>query len=185
MATTANLVVDELLRRVRDTQGSAHSRAAVLRLVSDLQRLLNFKTQAVTDTATLSTTPRRLLYDLPSEAASAGPVLEVTSGSLPLAETSLEALAGISPGWFREIGSAFEAWAQPGRTLLVLYPALTAASSVTVRYVKLLNDLTSEGQTLELPDQRLHELHMLGEAVLSASMRKVEHAAALIERLEK
>lgn len=151
MAETAGTLRAVVQRRVRDTGATYHTNAFVLDILSRTQRLINVGTQLALASASLTTGANQQIYTINTDVnAAAVDVVKVTSNNEDLTQVTLEELNQLDRGWFRRVGSRFEMWAQLGRTLLVVHPALSVASSVTVTYSALTTDLVADGTLLRL-----------------------------------
>lgn len=110
-------------------------------------------------------------------------VVGVREAGRDLSEIDWRAFEHLDGTWFRAIGDRFETFATVGRDLLIIYPAKDVASSVTVHYAKLTNDLTTDAIATEISDWKLPLVLDLAEAVLSAKARQFPPIAAAIERM--
>jgi RES domain-containing protein len=84
--------------------------------------------------------------------------------------------------WCRAVGSRLKAWAMIGRSLLVLYPGLDTADSVTLVYVKNTDTLTHISNVLEVPDKDLPQVLDVAESLLLLRERRLLSAEAAVRR---
>lgn len=186
MAETAGTLRAAVQRRVRDATGTFHADALVLDLLSRAQRLINVSTRLVLTSGTLTTAERLQIYTIATEFADGVDVIDVRDGTESLPRTTLQELNQVDRNWFRRIGPRFETWAQIGRTLLVVHPALNYASSLTVVYSKLTTDLALDATALELETDSDLMVMDLTEAILLLRQRKYDqHGRALARFVDR
>jgi hypothetical protein len=183
MAETAGTLRAAVQRLVRDVNATYHTNAFVLDMLSRVQRLINVGSQTILASATLTTAANQLIYTINSDvAADAIDIMRVTSNNEDIAKLTLNELNQIDRQWFRKVGSRFEAWAQLGRTLLVVYPAQSVADSVTVTYSKLTTDLSADGTNLEFSEEANLMVMDLTEAILLLRQRDIPQSTAALKR---
>ena len=183
MAETAGTLRAAVQRRVRDINATYHANAFVLDMLSRVQRLINVGSQTILATSTLTTAANQLIYTINSDVnAAAIDVMKVTSNNEDLAKLTLSELNQIDRQWFRKVGTRFEAWVQLGRTLLVLYPSMSVADSVSVTYSKLTTDLSADGTALEFSEEANLMVMNLTEAILLLRQRDMSRAIAPINQ---
>jgi hypothetical protein len=183
MAQAAGVLTDTLLRRVRDTQGLAHSRAFTRSILTHAQRLVNAQQRLVLTEETLATVPRRLLYPIAALLPLSLRVEYVREDGRDIPPTTLTTLATTRPGWSRQVGDFFQAWAPVGRDLLVVWPSKTIASSVTVVSTKLTTDLATEGTLTEVPDEALPAVLDVAELLLLLKSRMWPAFSAAVSKV--
>lgn len=181
----AGLVVDVVLNRVRDAGASGASRALVLSILSETQRIANLLGRYVIQTTTLNTVANKQVYRISSELSGAARVLNVTEGGRDLSEVRWQSLFALDRNWRKTTNSRFELWAVVGRELLIVHPAKTTASSVDVSHVKLLDPLTSETQATELDDEELVEAIEFAVILLLLRQRTFAPIGPTIENLTR
>jgi len=182
----AGTLISSLLRRVRDPQGLANTRGFTRSILSDCQRLINARSRRVLETiAGFVTEPMRMFYPLTASMPTAVRVQAVREGDRDLDRVTLKQLSQINSTWFRRTGDRFEAFAEVGRDLIVIYPAKTITSTVDIVAVKLTDNLIDENEATDLPDEDLLDVMELAEAVLLAKMREIDTVKPLIERIVK
>lgn len=183
MSEVAGTLIDTILQRIRDPQGSAHSRDLVRSLLSHSQRMVNARTKSVLETLALTTDPNRLFYPIAALVPNAIRVEAVRSEGRDLSKCDWRSYQFVDAGWFRAVSDRFETWSLVGRDLLVIYPAKAITSSVDVVYSKLTNDLVAEDTATEIPDDDLPAVVDLMEAILLAKQRTFEPATEAVKRL--
>lgn len=176
-------LVDTVLRRVRDVQGSAHPRALVRWLLSMAQQLVNARFDNALDTATFTTEPQRQIYPLAAGFPTSVRVIAVRQDGRDLGAVPWADLIQLDRRWHRRAGPRLETWSPIGRDLLVLHPALATAATVDVVVTKLTTSLTIDSDTLEVPDQLIPPMLDLVEAIVLTKGRLFEPAAAALDRL--
>ncbi len=183
MAEIAQTLIDASLQRARDPDGLLHTRVFTLSIISEVQRLINGQLRVVIDSAVMTTDPEKLLYSVNGEVPNAIRINGVRDGSRNLTFIPWETLVQGDPDWFRRIGEDFESWSMIGRDILVVYPAKLAASSVTVFYTKLTNDLVAEATATEMDDDHMMFILDVTEAVLLTRARDFVSAKNVINRV--
>jgi len=187
MPATAKELTDEVLRRVRDIHGLAHERSFVRTLLSHSQRLINTLLALVTTSSTLTSQPHQQLYSISGLLTgddAVTRVLAIREGDRDLVRVSdYRQLSHLDLHWLRAIGTRHEHWTHIGRDLLVIYPAKTIATSLTVIGSKVTTDLTGEATELELPNEYHDYVLMLTEIQLLAKQRDLGQALRQLKRL--
>ena len=183
MAETAGTLRAIVQRRVRDINATYHANAFVLDILSRTQRLINVGTQLVKASATLTLNANQQLYTINTDVStSAVDVLKVTYQNQDLDKQTFTELNQIDRRWWRKVGSKPETWAQIGRTLLVVHPAVSQSSSVTVTYSKLTNDLVADATALEISEDTDLMVVDLTQAILEIRQRDFDQAIESIGR---
>lgn len=180
--STAGTLRAIVQRHVRDVNGTRHADAFVLDILSRVQRIINAGSQKVLVTGTLTTSANLQLYTINTEFTAGIDVIRVRSNNEDLTKVTLQELNQLDRRWFRKVGSRFEMWAQLGRTLLVVHPALSVASSVEVVYSKLTTDLTADGTSLDLDADNDPMVTDLTEAILHLRQRDYQQSGADLQR---
>ena len=164
----AHDAIDIVLRRVRDPDGTAHSRDFVRAELSVCQNLGNLSFAWVTEDIDFLVKPYHVIYaPLSDLAPRAGRVVSVRSqtGAIPFTDWLLFTYS--VPTWLRRVGTQIEHWSYIGRDALMLWPALRRSETVTLTCASLFPAIGGEGNTLDIPDQYvphvldLCELHLL------------------------
>ena len=187
MPDVAKSLTDQVLRRVRDVHGLAHSRDFTRTILSHCQRLVNSLLGIVTTSTTFTTYPHQQFYQISglltgSDAITK--VMAVREGSRDLTHlTNIRQLAHLDTRWVRAIGPRFDAWTQLGRDMLIIYPAKPLGSSVTIVGAKLTTALTGEDTALEMPNEYHDHIVSLAEIMLLAKQRDLTQAVRQLQRL--
>lgn len=181
--TQAGALVTTLLQRVRDPQGAAHSRAFALAILSDAQRLVNLAQRHVLVEETLTTEARRMIYPVSSLLPLSARIEYIRDSVRDLTPTTIRALSHVDQRWPSRMGLTFESWVPIGRDLIIIYPAKTAASSVTVVSTKLTTAFAGEGDEVELPPEAEPAMLALAEAILLLRSRMWGPFGDAIKRL--
>ncbi len=176
MANPIGPIITTVLQRVRDPQGTASSRDFVRKILSHAQRILNSELADAVETIDLITQPGLMFYDLSGFIPNSMNVVEVEYEFQTLPRTDLNQLRGTDPNWSRTRGSQYNAYAQVGKNLLILYPALSVQSTVTVRFVKDTGILQNESEEISLLNDHLPLLDAVAEAVLLLKQRDLPEA---------
>jgi hypothetical protein len=182
----ASEMVTTLLRRVRDPQGSQHTPAVVLRLLTEVQRALNTLYADVVESAQADVQPR--VMHLPLEATFPRAIrllgVRIFGESRDLTEVpDWRQLATLDRRWFRALGDRHLVWAPVGRDAFVIWPGVERVVTITAIYARLTDDLAPETE-IEL-DNGLHPLLLdLVEGCLLLRGRMFEPLTTVLERLK-
>lgn len=189
MAKTAGNVADLILRRVYSYGGISHTQAEVIGWLSKTQRVANAYLKKVRSSANLSTLEQKLVYKLRDDLASAIDVTRITESRTGTDEelfrvADLRELGAYNTSWFRKVdGTRFDAWAQLGRDLLIIYPGKAAGSTLTVHYTKLTTALSAAGDAFELDDEDVHVATDLAEIMALARDKQITVCQEKIRQL--
>ena len=187
MPDVAKSLTDQVLRRVRDVHGLAHSRDLARTILSHSQRLINSLLGIVTTSTTFTTYPHQQFYQISglltgSDAITK--VMAVRESSRDLTHlTNIRQLHHLDTRWVRAIGPRFDAWTQLGRDMLIIYPAKVTSSTVTIVGAKLTTALTGEDTALEMPNEYHDHIVSLAEVMLLAKQRDLTQAVRQLQRL--
>jgi hypothetical protein len=176
MPNTVGSLISDTLNRVRDPNGLGHTRANALTLINHVARIVNAFTGDVKSSATLSTLRQLQMYSISAELPSAMNVIGVTHRGRHLSNISLDDLRAVDSEWPRAIGNQYETFSVVGKDLLILYPALPEADSVTVYYSKNLAELDNEADSLENPPHNDHVIVDTLEVILLMRQRDFSEA---------
>lgn len=175
MGESYQVLITDILRQVRDPQGTYHDQALVAELLGRIQWVLNDVFQLQLNTTTLSTNPYQCFYGftlLPNTIS----VLSIRQNDRDLDKVdSLSDLASIDRKWHRRIGTRYECFCQLGETYIVLYPALTISSSLTVistYLIPLTQSIQLDSTTISQENNNL--LLTLTRALLHLRQRKFD-----------
>jgi len=184
MAETAGTLVDTILQRVRDPQGAANSRAFVRDLLGRCQWAVNGRKNIVVATESFTTTPRRLVYPIKALVPSALRITAVRDLGRDVRFVPWTTLAHTNVGWFRELGDRHLAFSLIGRDLLVLYPGVDRAVTLTLVYTLQTNDFINDGVASELPDDDMLVVEDLVEALILTKARDFGPLAEPLKRVD-
>lgn len=170
---TAGSLISEVLRRVRDPNGTAHGRTFVLSLLDSLQVFVNAQTAALLGEATVTVSgPYGLLNIallLPTTCVRVEAIRDGTR-DLPRAD-SWRVLAQADRGWLGRPGSRPETWCRIGPSWAAIYPVPADPFDLTLVFVRKPVTLTTEAVTVELPAPLIPALVTLAEEVLLLRQR--------------
>lgn len=181
MTTIAGVVITKALQRVRDPQGSAHTRVFVRTILSHAQRIINAIFRDVRVTSTFTTEASRLAYPVQSNLTDNLRIVSITHEGSELAVETLAGLQGSDPSWPRTRGAKIQAFASVGRDLLLLYPALDRNSTVEITSIKDTGLIIGEDSALDLPDERVKTALDFTEILLLIRQRDFDEAEALLK----
>ncbi len=184
MATTAGVVVTEVLRRVRDEQGAGHTREFTLRIISHAQRLINRLVGAVTVDTTLTLQPTQLIYDLSGTFTDALRVISVRWQEHDLDQVNLQFLRNVDVSWPRNVSGEPAVFSQIGLDLLLIYPVPTESASVGITYVKDTGLIPGEDIDMEVPDHAMPLIIDLAASILLLRQRDFRPIETLFKRIQ-
>jgi len=176
----AGPLVDQVLERIRDPQGSITSRDFVRARISDAQRMLNAKYAWTLDSATLVTEPKRIFYPLTNLLPEASRVRFIQQGDRNLVMAPWSTWFGMRRGWQRVVGPAFVQWSPVGRDMIVLWPSMLTSESLTVLAARLTDALDADDDEMEAPDDALAAVVDLATAL---ALLKARDLAPISEAL--
>lgn len=188
MAKTAGPETELLLRRVRQYGGVACDFDFAMQILSKCQRIVNAGRRLDTSSATLTTVANQLVYNLRDDVASdVVDIIQIdVSGRILQKCVTFSELSAYDLDWFQATGTRFETWLQVGRDLMILYPALTSASSVTVTYSTLTTEYESRNDhyntAIDIEDEYFDEVLSLAEIVLLTRGRQYDAATKVLKR---
>lgn len=176
-------VVDQILLRLRDPEGVIASRNFVRTRISDAQRLLNARFGWVLDSTTLITEPYRLFYPIVPLLPEAQRVWYVRHGGRNLGYVPWRTLTHMQRGWPRTLGARPEIWSRIGFDLLVVWPGVTTAQTLTIDSSKITTLLDSDGDDFEVRDDVVPMIVDMATALVTLKMRQLAPAAETMNTL--
>ena len=180
MGESVNLLTNLLLASVRDQQGSYHSHALVLDLMSRCELMLNDALQWVLVTTPLLPLAYQTLYSLETWLPDTVSVVTVRDGERDLSKlTSLHDLMHMDRHWTHALADRHECWLQLGETYLILYPAVIRPRSINVistQRTPAFASLPLDSTTI--PQEHSHLLLTLTRAFLHLRARQYDQMAA-------
>lgn len=177
---TADDVLVEVYRIIRDPGRAGTTEAVALKMLSHAQRALNCYTRSAVSSVTLTTAGSTTLYTVPGTIAR---VDLIRDGSRDLPKLILPRLWAFDKNWPSTIGTRFITWARLGRGLLALVPAKAGASSVTLVGPTNLADLTAITDVLTVRNDQLETLTEITEAFATLRLRLFPAFKAVMDRL--
>ncbi len=186
MAKSVGGLVTELALRVHDTASASITRAQARRA---LAYGVGFAAVAFKDTLesfTLTTERQRSIYALSETSERILRVVRVEESGrdIPFSEAGVKGLT-MSPNWFRDLADRFESFATIGKRLLILYPAIDRAVSVTL-YCKAFPALvTADTQTVGIEDDLVPFALDVAETLLvCVRERRVDRVQAMVANIQ-
>lgn len=176
---TAGQLVSEVLRRTRDEQASATSRATVRDLLDRSQVLLVRHYSAIIQQRTFTSTANQLVYDV--DASAVLRIVDVYIANVRLSPVRWPSLfAQEGPLWWRRIATTRpRVWAHLGTRHFIMYPASIATFTVTIREVIRPIALSADSVDVELPSEFHPALLDLTEALVLLRRREPTLVSAL------
>ena len=181
MPVAVHDLVDQVLHRVRDPMGVIASRDFVMLMLSDAQRIVNAKLAITFDTQALVTEPLRCFYPIVDLVPESQKVLYVRQGQRDLIYVPWRNFWAMKRGWPREVAEQMQLWSVVGRDILVVWPTLRAATTLTVLSARLTAPLVNEAETPDLPEDALPMVVDLAEVFVLLKMRKVDLATEAMQ----
>lgn len=175
----------QLALRIRgETSGATYSTELGRRILSLGQQVLSIGSKLVITSGTLPVEKQRQIFPIRDYLADVGQVLAVRDGNRDLDfMTNWRELLYSDRSWFRRIGPKHKSFALVGHDLIIVHPARPINTTLTVVYSKLTTEFTSEGDTVELPDDDTPKLLELAEALLLLRERRLDSISAVVSRL--
>jgi hypothetical protein len=166
-------VVDNVLQRVRDPNGTAHSRAFVLKLLTEVQRLINADSRAVLGEADITVDGETPFLDVTGLLGTACIRIETLRDGLRdvTKATSWREIAQADRRFLKRTGGIIDVWAPIGPMRCLLYPAPDHDTVLTAIYTKLTTPFVDETVGVELPDPLVPALVNLTEQILLCRQR--------------
>ena len=184
MATTVGPIITKVLQRVRDPQGSAHSRNFVRTILGHAQRVVNSLLGLVLENTNLSVQPGLLVYPASSSVPNAVNIIDVVHQGRSLHRSDLDKLRGINSNWPRARGAHFDIYAPIGKDLLILYPGIQAQDTVDVHYIKDTGVISKETDTVQIAKDFEPLMEQMAEALLLLKQRDLGEAENAIKQFE-
>jgi len=182
---TAGVLIDDILRRVRDPQGAATSRAQVLDLLDRCQIVVVRQTGTLIRDRTVTFPSAKLIHKI--DTAAVLRIVDIYNASTDkrLSRMRWSALVQVNTRWWRETNTAGPtSWAPLGSNYFLIYPGLGLVSfQYTLREQLRPAELTAEEVELELPTEHHHILVDLVEALVLLRSREdsLKEALDLLE----
>lgn len=173
MSRAAGPVTEQLLRRVRMEGFVGGPNDLAFTTLSHCQRIVNAGLGRIKSTSTFSLRKEQLVYAYRDQLTTAIDIIAVRDSTRTLQRTdSLADLAAFDPDWYRATGSQHNFWLQLGRDLLIVSPAMTADSTLSIDYTSLttaFSDFSNASEynaALELPDEDIDIALGLAEVIM-------------------
>jgi len=184
MPELISVLLDGVLRRVRDTGALATTRANAMSVISGAQKSVNVATFAKVASAGMTVNAQQLLYQIATVLPRAGQILGVQHDSREIGWIDWEQLKNIDSTWFRRIGSRIDSWSLIGRDILVVYPALQTATTIAVSYVVSPATIADETESNQVPDDEVPLVLNITEIILRIRARQLAGLDKEIKNIE-
>lgn len=181
MATADDILI-EVYRIVRDPGRTATTEAIALKMLSHCQRALNAHTRSAVVSVVLNTAANNTIYAVPSTLIR---VDSIRDGTKDLPKFTLPRLWARDKNWPSTVGTQFLVWARLGRGLIALVPPKAGVSSVTLVGPKNTPDLVAITDILDVRDKELETLTELTEALFTLRLRLFPAFQAVMARLSE
>lgn len=166
-------LITQVLERVRDPNGTAHTRIFVREILTECQRLVNADSRAVLGEADVTVegdTPFLQVTNLLG--TSCIRIETIRDGVRDLTKApSWRSIAQIDRRFLKRTGGIVDVWTPIGPMLVLLYPAPDHPTVLTCIYTKLTTAFTDETIGVELPDPLVPAMLNLAEQILLCRQR--------------
>lgn len=171
--------VTGLLRRARDADAKFGDgdRTEAEDILLECMRLVNVHHRLVVSSATMTTTAGTVFYAVSTELTDASRVISVRDGNRDISEMPWRQLMTLEPNILDRRGHRHDVWAAVGRDMIALWPAKSEDSTVTVRFVTILDKPADLDTTVDLSQEAMVKAVDLAEEVLLVQHRYLEVAA--------
>ncbi len=187
MSQAVGPLVDQILRRIRDVSGTAHTRDLVRRFLNYSEGFIGIAEQANLENFSFTTDPLRLVYNC-KDVDATGRIFSIRSikdeNGKDLIECPFGMLGGAKSNWFRDIGPEYLTWSPIGRDLFVLYPSRQAAQTMTVvALTHVPYPYPNDAAVTTLQDHRFAETLDLAEALMLLRLRRLDLLKPALQRV--
>ncbi|MCA9640057.1 MAG: hypothetical protein KC492_05155 [Myxococcales bacterium] len=175
MAKNVADLIDELQLRLRDTGVVALTDTIVMRFLSYGVGYAALARQQTITVQAFTSERHRQVYDLSAINERIVKVVRVaTTATGDLHQTTVEGLSSERPTWFRDIGDHYQSFAQIGKRVLLLYPAIPRAEQVGLycRMVPALYTNASSDTTSAIADDLVPLALTIAETLLLVRERR-------------
>lgn len=191
MARNIQTVVDTLMLRVRQEGGIALDSDVATEVYSRCEQVTNAALKRVLASGSFTVLAATLLYSYRTQLTKAIEIVDVETSTREIPESQRFAdFSAYELAWYGNVtGTRTESWAQRGRDILVLYPGLASGTTVTVKYVKLIDLYTTYASVAavnsELPDEDVDIALALAELTFLLRFRLLDKIPQRFESIIK
>lgn len=182
--STAGAEISTLSVRVRDPQLTAITEPEWLQLLSRSQAAWNAATMRTVASYTLTLEPFAPCYPINALIPDCIRILSVHDGDHELHRVRADSLKHTSPTWLRDQSTDPEEWTLLGRDLLIIYPAVDTAHTLTITYVQHTPDLAALTDELAIPEHDLPGFRDFTEAIACLKLRQLKLMEAAATRIK-
>lgn len=173
--------------RVRDPFFQAATQLQVINLLSYSQQVVNGVLSDVVQSAPLTLPPRTLIFGLSTFVPAAIKVLAITDASgrdlEPFPE--IESLQWLDMHWPSAVADFPRGYCQVGADTLIVYPAIKASQTLTVKFSQYLAPLATVADATVVPAEDDSAVNSLTEALLLLKNRDLNALGKTVERFMK
>lgn len=170
--------------RVRDPNFNGTTQLQTIQLLSYSQQVVNGILGDVTGQVSLVVQPRSLIYQISSFLPSAVKILAIRdAGGRDLVPEPFSALSWFHQKWLTSIADSPRTYHLAGRDILIIYPGVRSAQTLTVVYSNLTTPLATTGDSTVVPNEDDDAILDLSEALLLLKNRDMAGAKTVYDRL--
>lgn len=186
MAQSVGTLSRQVSTRARDPLQTGTASADVINLLSFSQQVVNGIMNDVTGTAPLTLQPNQVIYQLSNIINVAVRVLAIrdASGRDLQPFDDFAGLCQVNTGWPSAVSDAPRSYALCGRDLLIIYPGVKTAQTLTVIFGALTFPLLVPTDTTQVTNDDDDALLDLTEALLLLKARDLNEIPKIIERFK-
>lgn len=174
----------QVAARVRDPNFNATTQPQVIGIISLAQQIVNGILGDVVGTASLVVQPRTTIYSISSFLPSCVKIQAVRDASgRDLEPIPFNALSWLNMKWPTSIADSPRGFALAGRDVLILYPGVHTAQTLTVVYTNLTAPLTTTADSTVTPSEDDDAIYDLTEVLLLLKNRDMYGAKTVIDRM--
>jgi hypothetical protein len=174
----------QVAERVRDPNFNGTSQPQVINLLSYSQQVINGILGSVTGSFPLLVQPRTPIYQISAFLPACVKIQAIRdAGGRDLEPMPFEALSWLDMKWVTSIADGPRGYALAGRDVLVIYPGLKVAQTVTVVYSTLTPALATKADSTVVPAEDDHAVYDLTEVLLLLKNRDMAGCKTVMDRM--
>ena len=169
--------------RVRDPFFNGTTQPQVIGIISLSQQVVNGILGDVVATTNLVVQPRTTIYQISSFLPSCVKIQAIRdAGGRDLEPLPFNALSWLNLKWVTSIADSPRGFATAGRDVLILYPGVHTAQTLTVAYTNLTAALVTPADSTVVPNEDDDLIYDLTEALLLLKNRDMAGCKTVVDR---